>query len=310
MSDTDLSDRPIERHSPSTGPGSPDVWGLYEPDTGSIQYVVADPSTRQAALVDVVLDFDPASAVTSTQSIDRILALVERQRLHVAWVLDTHPHADHLMASATLKERTGAPNAIGARVRDIAALWSELYHLPNAFDPSRDFDRLFDDGERFALGELEMRVMLCPGHTLGSITYVAGDAALVHDTLMQPDSGTARTDFPGGSTAALWDSLQAILALPPETRLFVGHDYGADGREEPAWEATVAEHRRANVHVRNGAVRDEWIAVRQERDATLALPDRMLAALQVNLRAGRLPEPEADGHRYLKLPLDRFRGSR
>ena len=302
---SEMSER-VVRHSPSRGLGSPDVWGVYEPDTGSVQYVAACPTTRRAAMIDVVWNFDPASCATSTGSAEQVLELAAREGLSVEWALDTHPHADHLMASAHLRERTGARSAIGEKVREIARLWRELYNTPDAFDPERDFDRLLADGERFRIGELEARVMLSPGHTMGSITYVVGDAAFAHDTLMQPDAGTARADFPGGSTEALWDSIQAILALPPETRVFVGHDYGAQGRDGPAWEATVADHKRANVHVHDGADREAWIRARRERDATLPLPDRMLAALQVNLRGGRLPDPEDDGRRYLKLPVDRF----
>lgn len=297
---------PCIRHSPSTGAGTPDVWGIYEPDTGSIQYVCADPKTRQAALIDVVWNLDPGSLRTATDSIDQVLSLVEREGLDVQWVLDTHPHADHLMASTILKERTGAPNAIGEKVVEIAELWREIYHEPDAFDPTRDFDRLLADSETFRIGELDVRVMLSSGHTLGSITYIVGNAAFVHDTLMQPDSGTARADFPGGSTSELWDSIRAILDLSGETRLFVGHDYGTDEREEPRWEASVSEHRQHNVHVRDGATRDEWIARREERDATLGLPDRMLAALQINLRGGRLPKAESDGRHYLKMPVDRL----
>jgi glyoxylase-like metal-dependent hydrolase (beta-lactamase superfamily II) len=221
-------------------------------------------------------------------------------------VLDTHPHADHMMASAQLSERTGAPNAIGEKVRDIARLWREIYHMPDAFDPDADFDRLFAAGETFRIGELEARVVLSPGHTLGSITYVCGDAAFTHDTLMQPDSGTSRADFPGGDAGELWESIQSILALPGDTRIFVGHDYGADDRDEPAWEATVDEHLAGNVHVRAGARREDWIRLRQDRDRTLALPDRILAALQVNLRGGRLPPPEPDGASYLKIPVDKL----
>ncbi|WP_422074026.1 MBL fold metallo-hydrolase [Tranquillimonas rosea] len=294
------------RHSPSTGPNSPDVWGIYEPDTGSIQYVCADPATRQAALIDVVWNFDPQSYATSEESLEQVLDLVTREGLEVAWILDTHPHADHFMASARLKNRLGAPTAIGEKVRDIAGLWRDIYHAPDAFDPDRDFDRLFADGETFRLGEMDVRVMLSPGHTLGSITYVCGDAAFVHDTLMHVDVGTARCDFPGGTAAQLWRSIEDILALPAETRLFVGHDYGADGRDAPAWEAAVAEHRASNPHVKEGTRREDWIALREERDATLPLPDRMLAALQVNLRGGRLPAAEADGHHYLKLPVNKF----
>lgn len=298
--------QPVVRHSPSRGAGSPDVWGIYEPDTGSIQYVCADPATRKAALIDVVWNFDPKHYRFSTESMDQVLELVRKEGLTVEWVLDTHPHADHVMASAHLKERTGAPNAIGEKVHDIAGLWADIYNLPDAFDPSRDFDRLFAEGETFAIGDLQVRVMLSPGHTLGSVTYVCGDAAFTHDTLMQPDVGTSRADFPGGNTEQLWESIQAILALPPETRLFVGHDYGTDTRDEPMWEATVAEHKALNQHVRDGTRREDWIRRRDQRDATLPLPDRILAALQVNLRGGRMPPPEDDGRVYLKLPVNRF----
>lgn len=297
---------PVVRFSPATGAGSPDVWGIYEPDTGSIQYICADPETKKAALIDVVWNYDHRSGTFSTESLEQVLGLVEENGLEVVWVLDTHPHADHVMASAQLKERTGAPNAIGALVPRIAEIWADLYNLPDAFDPHRDFDRLFAEGETFEIGNLTVKVMLSPGHTLGSITYVCGDAAFVHDTLMQPDVGTSRSDFPGGDTGELWESIQAILALPSETRLFIGHDYGAPGRDEPMWEATVAEHRAENKHVKDGTTREEYIARRQERDATLALPDRILAALQVNLRGGRLPAAEDDGHHYLKLPANRF----
>ncbi|MFW8594314.1 MBL fold metallo-hydrolase [Cribrihabitans neustonicus] len=303
---SDPLETPVVRFSASTGAGSPDVWGIYEPDTGSIQYICADPETKKAALIDVVWNFDHRSGTFSTESLEQVLGLVEENGLEVVWVLDTHPHADHVMASAQLKERTGAPNAIGALVPEIAKIWADLYNLPNAFDPQRDFDRLFEEGETFEIGNLGVKVMLSPGHTLGSITYVCGDAAFVHDTLMQPDAGTSRSDFPGGKTEELWESIQAILSLPPETRLFVGHDYGAPGRDEPMWEATVARHKAENKHVKDGTTREDFIRRRQERDATLALPHRILAALQVNLRAGRLPEAENDGHHYLKLPANRF----
>jgi glyoxylase-like metal-dependent hydrolase (beta-lactamase superfamily II) len=282
------------------------VWGLYDPETGSIQYVCADPATKRAALIDIVWHFDTRAARTSTTNADAILDLVAREGLTVEWVLDTHPHADHLMAAADLKATTGAPMAIGEKVVDIAALWRGIYNTRDAFDPARDFDRLFADGDRFGIGELEVGVMLSPGHTLGSITYVVGDAAFVHDTLMYPDSGSSRADFPGGSAAELWDSIQRILSLPADTRLFVGHDYCGGGRSEPAWEATVAEHRRSNIHDKDGTRREEFIRRREERDATLSLPNRMLAALQVNLRGGRLPPPESDGASYLKIPVDKF----
>jgi glyoxylase-like metal-dependent hydrolase (beta-lactamase superfamily II) len=294
------------RVSPSQGPASPEVVGFYEPDTGSIQYVVSDPVTRAAAIVDAVWNFNPQHARTSTESIDEILRYVDDKHLDVMWILDTHPHADHFMAGAVLKERLGAPQAIGEKVRDIAALWREIYHLAEAFDVEASFDRLFADGETFKIGDLTVRVALAPGHTLGSITYIVGDdAAFVHDTLMFPDSGTSRADFPGGDAARLYRSIQEILALPDRTRLFVGHDYCQDGRE-PAWEATVAEHKAGNIHLKGGVGEAEYVKLRTERDRTLPLPDRMLCALQVNLRGGRLPEPESDGRSYFKVPANWF----
>ncbi|MGR3249572.1 MAG: MBL fold metallo-hydrolase [Paracoccus sp. (in: a-proteobacteria)] len=305
MSNTKLQ-QPVVRHSPAQGEGSPDVWGIYEPDTGSIQYVCADPATKKAALIDVVWNLDPKNYRFSTGSMEQILVLVQQNGLSVEWILDTHPHADHVMASALLRERTGAPNAIGEKAAEIAGIWAKLYNLPDVFDPARDFDRLFAEGETFRIGDLDVRVMLSPGHTLGSITYVCGDAAFTHDTLMQPDVGTSRADFPGGTTEELWDSIQAILALPEKTRLFVGHDYGTDSRDAPQWEATVAEHRARNRHVKDGTRREDWIKLRNERDATLPLPDRILAALQINLRGGRLPAAEEDGNNYLKIPVNRF----
>jgi len=300
----------IRRTSPTNGPGSPEVTGLYEPETGSIQYVVSDPATSKAALIDVVRDFDPRSAATASRSAEAILDHVASRGLTIEWILDTHPHADHLMASAWLKDRIGAPNGIGEKIRGIARLWRDFYNLPDAFDPDVEFDRLFADGDTFEIGSLPVRVMLAPGHTLGSITYVVGDdAAFVHDTFMQPDAGTARADFPGGSAATLYESLQAILALPDHTRLFVGHDYGAKDRPDPAWESTVATQRADNIHL-GGTTKDAYVKLREARDETLPLPDRMLHVLQMNLRAGRPPEPEDDGRAYLKIPLDRFTETR
>jgi glyoxylase-like metal-dependent hydrolase (beta-lactamase superfamily II) len=295
-----------QQTSQSRGPKSPEVTGFYEPDTGSIQYVASDPASKKAAIIDAVWNFDPRSARTDSRSADEILAFVRERGLTVEWVLDTHPHADHFMAGAYLKEELGAPQAIGEKVRDIAVLWRDFYNEPKAFDVDAVFDRLFADGDTFKIGGLDVRVMLSPGHTLGSITYVVGDdAAFVHDTLMYPDSGSSRADFPGGDAAMLYRSIQAILALPTETRLFVGHDYCKGGRA-PQWEATVAEHKKNNIHVKDGTTQEQFVKLRTERDKTLSLPDRMLHALQVNLRGGRLPEPESDGRSYLKIPVNRF----
>lgn len=297
----------LSRTSPSTGPGSPEVIGFYDRDTGSIQYLAACPETRKAALIDIVMTFDPQSASTDSASAEAILRTADAEGFEIEWILDTHPHADHLMASHWLKEKTGAPNAIGEKVSEIAELWRDYYHLPDAFDPSADFDRLFKEGETFRIGNLPVRVMLSDGHTLGSVTYVVGDdAAFVHDTFMQPDVGTSRADFPGGTAEDLWHSLQELLTLPDQTRLFVGHDYGTEDRSIPAWEATVAEQRRHNRHIGGGVDKESFIERREARDKTLALPDRMLHVLQMNLRAGKPPEPEADGHSYLKVPLNRF----
>lgn len=295
------------KESVSRGTGSPQVVGFHEPDTGSCQYLVWDPETRRAALIDVVQEFDPRSASTRHDAAAWALDQIGQRGLSLEWILDTHPHADHLMASSWLKQRTGVPNAIGEKVRDIAALWEGIYNTPGAFDPDADFDRLLADGDRFMLGQIPVRVMLHKGHTLGSITYVIGDAAFVHDTFMQPDAGTSRADFPGGSSSDLYDSLMSILSLPDDTRLFVGHDYGTESRPEPAWESTVAEQQQYNIHVGGGVGREDFVKLRDSRDATLPLPDRMLHALQVNLRGGRLPDPESDGYSYFKIPANKFK---
>jgi glyoxylase-like metal-dependent hydrolase (beta-lactamase superfamily II) len=293
--------------SNSRGIGSPDVAGFYDDDTGSIQYLVSDPETKRSALIDVVLGYNPESASTNTTNVDMILRYAENEGLEIDWILDTHPHADHLMASSLLKERLNKPNGIGKRIVEIAELWRDYYNLPDAFDPEADFDHLFQDGDTFNIGELPVRVMLSPGHTLGSISYVVGDdAAFVHDTFMEPDVGTSRADFPGGTAAELYDSLQTILKLPKKTRLFVGHDYGTDYRPQPAWESTVGEQRRHNAHIGGGTTKEAFVERREARDKTLALPDRMLHVLQMNLRAGRLPEAEIGEKRFLKIPLNTF----
>ena len=294
------------RESASRGSASPRVIGFHEPDTGSCQYICIDDETRECALIDVVLEFDPASAKTRSKSAEWALKTIESENLKLVRILDTHPHADHMMASHWLHEHTGAPTAIGEKVKDIAEIWRELYNLPDAFDPQSHFDKLLSDGDSFKIGKLPVQVMLTPGHTLGSITYVVGDAAFVHDTFMQPDAGTSRADFPGGSASMLYDSLMQILSLPNDCRLFIGHDYGTEEREEPSWESSVAEQREENIHVGGGVSKEEYIKLREERDRTLDLPDRMLHVLQTNLRGGRLPDPEADGHRYFKIPANRF----
>ena len=283
----------------------PDVTGFYDEATGSVQYVVSDPITRRCAVIDPVLDFDPASAATRTTSADRLLRHIEAEGLTLEWILDTHPHADHFSAAGYLKDVTGAQTAIGERVIEVQKIWKKLYNLPDTFrTDGSQWDHLFADGERFTIGGMAPSVLLSPGHTLCSVTYVMGNAAFVHDTLFMPDSGTARTDFPGGDARQLWRSVQRILQLPNDTRLFTGHDYRPNGREA-RWESTVAAQKAYNPHVKDY---DEttFIALRTQRDRLLPLPNLMLAALQVNIAGGRLPPPENDGHRYLKIPLNAF----
>lgn len=286
----------------------PLVTGFFDERTFSIQYVVADPATGRCAIVDPVLDFDPNSGATRTESADRILSFVREKGLDVEWILDTHPHADHFSAARYLKARTGAPTAIGEKVTEVQGLWKKIYNWPEFPTDGSQWDRLFAEGESFAIGDIPVRVMLSPGHTLASITYVAGDAAFVHDTLFMPDGGTARSDFPGGSAARLWRSIQDILSLPNDTRLFTGHDYMPNGRE-PRWESTVAEQKATNKHLANCASEADYVALREGRDRTLPMPRLILHALQVNINGGRLPEPEDDGRRYLKIPLDALEGA-
>lgn len=284
---------------------APEVTAFYEARTGSVQYVVADPATRQCAIIDPVLDYDEKSAATATIQADLILNFVTDRGYRVAWILDTHPHADHFSAADYLKRRTGAPTAIGEKVTEVQKLWAGYYNRPDFPTDGSQWDRLFAADEVFQLGEIPVRVMFSPGHTLASVTYVIGDAAFVHDTLFMPDSGTARADFPGGSAPALWRSIQEILALPPETRLFTGHDYRAGGREA-RWESSVAEQRATNIHISKYLTEAEFVAAREARDRTLPMPKLILHALQVNTNAGRLPEAEGNGRRYLKIPLDLF----
>lgn len=279
----------------------PVVRGFYEERTGSIQYVVADPRTRKCAVIDPVLDYDEKSGTTATYQADAILHYIEDEKLELQWILDTHPHADHFSGAAYLKENTGSPVAIGAEIVKVQALWRKIYNMPELATDGSQWDRLFHDGEHFQIGDMECRVLHSPGHTLASVTYLVGDAAFIHDTLFMPDSGSARADFPGGSAESLWASIQAILALPEDTRLFTGHDYRPGGREA-RWESSVCEQKARNIHLRD----IDFVKMRKQRDATLPFPKLMLHALQVNLNAGRLPAAENDGRRYLKIPLNAF----
>lgn len=285
----------------------PAVKGFYDVRTGSIQYVVSDPATKRCAIIDPIYDFDEKSGATGTTNADAILAYIASEGLTVEWILDTHPHADHFSAAHYLKAKTGAPTAIGAHVTDVQKLWKAIYNWPDFPADGSQWDRLFNHGDTFRIGTIEGRILFSPGHTLASITYVIGDAAFVHDTIFMPDSGTARTDFPGGSAQTLWASIQRILALPDDTRLFTGHDYQPHGRHA-RWESTVGEQKHANPHIA-GIDEAAFIQLREARNKILPMPKLILHALQVNIRGGRLPEPEANGRRYLKFPLDALEGS-
>ena len=283
-------------------PGNPVVTGFFHEPTFSIVYLAEDPTTKRAAIIDPVLDYDEKAGRVSYESADALLVEIEKRGLTVEWILDTHPHADHFSAAVYLKDKLGAPTAIGGRIVEVQKLWKKIYNLPDFPDDGSQWDKLFAEGETFKVGSLDTRVLFSPGHTLCSITYVIGDAAFIHDTLFQPDYGTARCDFPGGSAARLYDSIQQILALPDATRLFTGHDYMPEGRE-PRWESTVVEQKKSNKHVGGGRSKEDYVKLREARDKTLPLPKLILHALQVNIRGGRLPPPESDGRSYLKIPI-------
>jgi glyoxylase-like metal-dependent hydrolase (beta-lactamase superfamily II) len=286
-------------------PAKPDVTAYYDESTGSVTYLVADPGSNRAAIIDPVLDYDEKAAHISTTSADALLADIGKRNLKIDWILDTHPHADHLTALSYLKDKLDAPTAIGEQVIGVQKLWRDIYNVPDFLADGKQWDRLFADGDTFKIGGLDARVMYSPGHTLASITYVIGDAVFMHDTLFQPDTGSARCDFPGGNAAELYRSISAILALPGDTRLFTGHDYRQGGRARQ-WLSTVAEQKRDNIHFRSNPSRDDYVQLRQARDRTLPMPKLILHALQVNLRAGRLPPAEDDSHHYLKIPVNRF----
>ncbi|WP_174803321.1 MBL fold metallo-hydrolase [Martelella limonii] len=283
----------------------PEVTGFYDKRTGSIQYVVADTAAKKCAIIDPVLDYDEKSGSTATTHADAILRFIADKGYDIEWILDTHPHADHFSAASYLKEKTGAPTAIGEKVTEVQKLWKDFYNWPDFPTDGSQWDKLFAEGETFTVGTISGRVMFSPGHTLASITYVIGDAAFVHDTLFMPDSGTARADFPGGSASALWHSIQDILSLPDQTRIFTGHDYQPGGRE-PRYESTVAEQRASNAHISVYKDESAFVEARKARDRTLPMPKLILHALQVNTNGGRLPEPEENGTRYLKIPLNLF----
>ncbi len=283
---------------------NPNVKAFFDEATFTVTYVVSDPATRRAAIIDSVLDYDAAAGRTSTRSADAVVAYVRDSDFSVDWILETHVHADHLSAAPYLQGELGGKTAIGGGVTGVQGTFRGIFNLKDLEADGRQFDRLFADGETFLIGDIEARVMATPGHTPGCVCYVIGDSAFVGDTLFMPDYGTARADFPGGDAGQLYDSIQKILALADDTRLFMCHDYKAPDRDDYAWETTVAEQREHNVHVNENVSRDEFVAMRERRDAELDMPKLILPSIQVNVRAGRLPEPEDNDVRYLKIPLD------
>lgn len=283
---------------------APTVAAFFDAATHTVSYVVSDPSTGRAAIIDPVLDYTPHNARTAVRSADALLAHLADHGLTLAWILETHVHADHLSAAHYLREQTGAPVVIGAAITAVQDVFAKLFDLDNVVPDGSQFDRLVREGDRLELGDLEIEVLHTLGHTPACVSYLVGDTVFVGDTLFMPDYGTARCDFPGGSAASLFGSIRKLLALPDTTRIFIGHDYLPAGRSSFAWETTVAEQRRANIHVHDGVSEAAFVAMREARDATLEAPQLILPSLQVNIRAGNLPPPAANGRRYLKLPLD------
>lgn len=283
----------------------PRVTSFFDEATYTVSHVVQDPDSQACAVIDSVLDFDPASGRTTQQSADRLLEHIDQHGLRVDWLLETHVHADHLSAAPLLQARVGGRLAIGNQITEVQAVFGKVFNAGTGF--ARDgsqFDQLFADGERFRIGGLEAVALHVPGHTPACMAYVIGDAVFPGDTLFMPDYGTARCDFPGGDAATLYRSIQRLLALPDDARVFLCHDYKAPGRDQYAWETTIGDQRRHNIHVHEGVQADAFVAMRQARDAGLAMPRLILPSVQVNMRAGHLPEAEDNGVRYLKLPVD------
>lgn len=283
----------------------PEIASFFDPATFTVTYVVRDPATREAAIIDSVLDFDPNSGRTATASADAVIEYVNSHNLKVTWLLETHAHADHFSAAPYLQERLGGTIAIGEHITAVQAVFGKLFNAgPEFAHDGSQFDVLFKDGDTFSIGALPVTVLHVPGHTPACIAYIVGEAVFVGDTMFMPDYGTARADFPGGNARTLFRSLRRILSLPHETRLFMCHDYLPKGRSEYVWETTVAAEREGNVHAHDGVTEDEFVAMREARDATLDMPRLILPSVQVNMRAGHLPPPDDNGVIYLKLPVN------
>jgi len=278
------------------------IRAFFDEPTNTVSYLLSDPATGDAAIIDSVLDFDPPSGKIGTASAEAMLAAAAEDGVHIRWILETHAHADHLSAAGYLKAKTGARIGMGARIDEVQAIFRPRFGVPEGAGGD-GFDDLFADGARIALGTLEIEVIATPGHTPACVSYKVENAVFVGDTLFMPDYGTARADFPGGDAATLYHSIRRLLALPPETRLYMCHDYKAPGRQSYAWESTVAEQRAHNVHIKDGVSEADYVDMREARDATLAVPRLLLPSLQVNVEGGRLPRPAHDGARRLALPL-------
>lgn len=281
----------------------PDVQAFFDHATSTASYLVSDPATKVSAIIDPVLDFEPKAARLSTASADRILATVADRGLDLKYVLETHAHADHLSAADYIRSRTGAEIAIGAHIVEVQKTFIPVFEADKVADDGGVFDHLLNEGDVLPLGDMTIGVLHTPGHTPADLTYLIGDAAFVGDTLFMPDFGTARADFPGGDARILYRSIRKVLALPPQTRLFVGHDYLPAGRDTFSWESTVAEQRELNIHVREGVSEDDFVAMREARDATLAAPTLILPSLQVNIRGGAMPDASQSGRVFLKIPI-------
>ena len=286
------------------------VQAFFDDQTWTVSYVVSDNATRHAAIVDPVLDFDLKSGSTGTRSADKVIAYVRNHGLTVDWILETHAHADHLSGARYLQEKVGGRIAIGERIREVQATFKKFYNLERGFlaDGSQ-FDHLFEDGETFMIGAVEARALLVPGHTPADLAYVVDGGVFVGDTLFMPDLGSARADFPGGDARTLYRSMRRLLDLPAETRMYVCHDYPPPGREL-RWQTTVAQQRAHNIHVRDGIGEDDFVRMRQARDATLDVPTLILPSIQVNVRAGQLPPVEDNGVAYLRIPVNAFKAAR
>ena len=284
----------------------PRIEAFFDEATFTVTYLVADPETRTAAIIDPVLDYDPKTGRTSTKSADAVLDAAKRGGFKIAWILETHAHADHLSAGVYLRDKTDAKIVIGELITHTQAIFAPIFNLKGFKADGADFDRLVKDGEKIKLGDMNIEVLFTPGHTPACISFKIADAVFVGDTLFMPDYGTARADFPGGDAAKLYRSIKRILALPPETRLFMCHDYKPPGRDRYVWETTVGEQRASNIHIKDGIDEADFVAMRQARDKTLAKPVLILPAIQVNIRAGRLPAPDDNGIAYLRIPLNKI----